>query len=232
MGTRDSAAINIIVVDNPSTALAPCWNSVKVKYSGDLYSIASSAYPEHKASEDKERRVKIFKLGTNTGRTYNVFDATQLGTDHDWCLSAQLANINTVVFVINCAAYDPLFRTSTSAPLNKDLSLFSSSCQASRTKEARLILWIDGRVGFRKKIDLLDLDNFVSEYKGGMSMGKFFENVPTRFEELGRSHGKEVHSLYLYEGLEIGARPNAIDNSVLQLEDLALKKEKEVEVGH
>ncbi|KAL9110416.1 MAG: hypothetical protein Q9187_008049 [Circinaria calcarea] len=119
-----------------------------------------------------------------------------------------------------------MFQKSTSAPLNGDLALYSSICKASWAKSARMILLIDGLGAFREKVEALDLDKFVSEYKWGVNMDKFIENGPKRFEKLGRSSGKETHSLYAAEDSEALQRPGPIDHLILLLESFASEGEK------
>ncbi|KAL9099685.1 MAG: hypothetical protein Q9187_009460, partial [Circinaria calcarea] len=138
-----------------------------------------------------------------------------------------ISDIKAIVFVINCAAYDPMFQKSTSAPLNGDLALYSSLCKASWAKSARMILLIDGLGTFREKVEALDLDKFVSEYKWGVNMDKFIENGPMRFEKLGRSFGRETHSLYAGEDFEALQRPGPIEHLILLLESFASEGEKE-----
>lgn len=228
MSTRSSAAINILVVDNPRSSPAPCWTSVKYKYSSSLSSSPPpSAHTGSTTLHNNDTGIKSFKLGVSSGRTYNILDATQLDANYNELLATQsISDIQAIVVVINCAAYDPMFQESTSAPLNGDLALYSSLCKASWAKSARMILWIDGRGAFREKVEALDLDKFVSEYKSGANMDKLIENGPKRYEKLGRSFGRETHSLYAVEDSEALQRPGPIEHLILLLESFASEGEK------
>lgn len=221
MSARNSAAINILVVDNPRSSPAPCWNSVKVKYAGGSSSSDPSKARTGETTLHDNTGIQRFKLGNAaSGRTYNILDATQVGTDYEELLAAQsISDIKGVVFVANCGAYDPMFEDSTSAALNEDVALFSSICHAGWAKDARLVLWVDGRAAFGKKVEALDLAKFFAEYGGGTDMSKFIENVPKRFEKLGQDFGKETYSLYVEEDSRAKARPGPIDHLMLLLKD-------------
>jgi len=174
-----------------------------------------SKYHVDASSRNEHPKLNELKLQATSGRTYSILDATGLAREHEKMFPTEAVHVSVVVFVINAAEYDPVFEKESSTQLEEDLALFTSVCENSRTKDAQFVLWIDSMDRFRSKLDLLDLDKFISEYKAGTDMSKFIEHVPRRFEEAGRKCGIEVHTLYLDEG---GLPP--MDLLVLLLHDL------------
>ena len=228
MSTGNSPAIDILVVDNPRSDLAPCWSSVKAKYSSKYHcGPPPSARSGHTTLIDRDKSIDGFKLGVASGRTYNIHDGTQLDTLYEDLVSKDfLSDVVAIVFVINCGAYDPMFEDSTSHPLNEDLALFLSLCQASWPKSTRMVLWIDGRATFRDEVESLDLEKLVSEYKGGIDMSRFVENVLERFEKIGQESGRELHQLFVEEGSDAAGKPSPLDQLVLTLEGFASERGK------